>query len=78
MKNCSRKRAVTISFIRTNITAKRLMRQNKHSDKTKKGTGKLVLSRAFETVEKLPPDSERTWAARGKKAWKRGLALFSI
>ena len=22
---------------------------------------------AFETVEKLPPDSERTWAARGKR-----------
>ena len=29
-----------------------------------------MLMAASETVEKLPPDSERTWAARGKRLGK--------
>ncbi len=29
-----------------------------------------------ETVEKLPPDSERTWAARGKRLGKGGYPSF--
>ncbi len=31
-----------------------------------------MLMAASETVEKLPPDSERTWAARGKRLGKGG------